>query len=314
MPAKPTIAITGGAGFIGTHLTRTLLDRGYGVRIVDNTYRTAERALRELEHLDDVEVVEGDVRYRDAMARCLRGVDSVVHLAALAINKSIVDHEESVEVNLVGSQHVFATAMELGVRRLVFASSASVYGEPTKLPMSESDTLRPATPYCISKLASEHLLRFYGGHTGTPWMALRYFNVYGPDQKTDAYYTTVVLTFVRRLLSGDPPVIQGTGQQAMDFVHVTDAARATADAIESAESNHVINVASGHSTTIAELARLLIDIVGVDVEPIFEPREVLVSRRQADISLAKRVLGWEPTVTLRDGLTEVVEIVRKEMA
>jgi UDP-glucose 4-epimerase len=299
------VLVTGGGGFIGTHLCRDLIDRGYRVRVFDNMYRPDLRSVETLLATGRAEIMEGDVRYADSVRRGVDGADYVVHLAALAINKSVVDHEESVEVNLVGSQRVFAAAADAGVKRLVLASSASVYGEPTRLPMAEDDPLNPATPYCLSKLASEHLLRFYGNQYDMPWMALRYFNVYGPGQKTGAYYTSVILTFIRRLLSGQAPIIQGNGEQSMDFVHVSDLVRATAIALECDETNHVLNIGTGVSTTIAELASILIDAVGVDVEPEFEPREVLVSRRAADISLAKKVLGWEPTITADDGLREL---------
>jgi UDP-glucose 4-epimerase len=308
--ASPLVVVTGGAGFIGTHLARELLARGFRVRAFDNLYRPVQRALDELGRSNRFELVEGDVRYRDSLARGLVGADLLVHLAALSINKSVVDQTESLEVNLLGSQRTFEAAMDAGVRRVVFGSSASVYGEPTRLPMGEDDPLRPATPYCLSKLAAEHLLQFYGRQRGLSWMALRYFNVYGPDQKTQAYYTSVVLTFIRRLLTGEPPVIQGSGDQGMDFVHVADVARATADALTSEEGNHVINIGSGEATTIADLARMLIEIVGLDVEPVFEPRDTYVSRRQADIGRAEKVLGWAPQVPLRQGLEELVDLVR----
>jgi UDP-glucose 4-epimerase len=247
--SRPLVAVTGGGGFIGTHLARDLLSREYRVRAIDNMYRPVRHALDELSVREGFELVEGDVRYPDAMKRSLSGADYLVHLAALSINKSIVDHAEALEVNLLGAQRTFDAAIDVGVQRIVFASSASVYGEPTKLPMHEDDPLHPATPYCLSKLAGEHLLRFYGDHRHIPWVALRYFNVYGPDQKIQAYYTAVVLTFIRRLLAGEPPVIQGSGEQAMDFVHVRDLARATADALESDVTNEVINIASGVSTS-----------------------------------------------------------------
>lgn len=308
--ARPLVAVTGGGGFIGTHLARDLLSRGYRVRAVDNLYRPVRHALDELSTREGFELVEGDVRYPDAMKRSLHGADFLVHLAALSINKSVIDHGEALEVNLLGSQRAFEAAIDAGVKRIVYASSASVYGEPSKLPMHEDDPLHPATPYCLSKLAGEHLLRFYGNQKRVPWVALRYFNVYGPDQKIQAYYTSVVLAFIRRLLAGEAPVIQGSGDQAMDFIHVKDLARATADALVSDATNEVFNIASGESTSIKELATLLIDIMGADVEPVFEPRETYVSRRQADITRARELLGWSPRISLRDGLADLVEYVR----
>jgi UDP-glucose 4-epimerase len=304
--ARPTVLVTGGAGFIGAYTVRLLVEQGARVRVLDNMYRADLAVLAEQRATDGVEVVEGDVRYRPSVERALDGVAGVVHLAALAINKSVAEPEESIDVNLVGSQNVFSAAAAAGVDRLVFASSASVYGEPTRLPMAEDDPLNPKTPYCTSKLASEHLLRFYEERAGLDWTALRFFNVYGPGQRTDAYYTTVVLVFVERLLRGEAPVIDGAGDQTMDFVHVRDVARSLVLALTSEQSRQVVNIGTGVQTSIAELARMLIDVVGADAEPEFRPRDVMVSRRAADISRAAEMLGWVPEVGVKEGLAEIV--------
>ena len=312
MKERGTVLVTGGAGFIGSHLTPQLLQRGWRVRIFDNFYRTDQRQIAALAGDDRVEIVEGDVRYRALVDRAMRGADRVVHLAALAINKSVAAPTESFDVNLMGTQHVAESACDAGVRRFVFASSASVYGDPKKLPMSESDGEEPRTPYCISKLAGEHLLRFLEESRGLSWMALRFFNVYGPGQRTDAYYTSVVLTFLRRIANGDAPVIDGDGEQSMDFVHVDDIARALVLALESDVSGSVLNVGTGESTSIRDLARLLIRHMGVDVEPVFHPRAVLVSRRAADITRIREVLGWEPTIDVETGLRTVVDAFKAD--
>ncbi len=307
--AGGTVLVTGGAGFIGSYVVRELASRGCRVRVLDNMYRADPAVVVEQERLPGVELVEGDIRYRAAVDRAVAGTDAVVHLAALAINKSIAAPEESVEVNLNGSQNVFAAAAEAGVRRLVFASSASVYGEPRTLPMLEDGPLDPKTPYCIAKLAGEYLLRFYERTAELDWTALRLFNVYGPGQRTDAYYTTVVLLFVARLLAGDPPVIDGDGAQTMDFVHVRDVAHAVVRSLESEASRQVVNIGTGTQTSIAELAGVLIELVGSDVEPEFRPRDVLVTRRAADVERASAVLGWTPSVGVKEGLAEVVEAI-----
>jgi UDP-glucose 4-epimerase len=204
---------------------------------------------------------------------------------------------------------VFASAADEGVARVAFASTASVYGEPRALPISEDAPLMPQTPYCLSKLASEYLLQFYGRTSQLPWNILRFFNVYGPGQRSEAYYTSVVLTFIHRLLNGEPPIIDGDGEQTMDFVHVHDVARALALAIESESAGHVCNIGTGIQTSIAELARLLIEAVGADTEPEFQPREVIVTRRAADISRAADILGWEPEIGIKEGLAQVVDEV-----
>jgi UDP-glucose 4-epimerase len=237
----------------------------------------------------------------------MKGCESVIHFAAVSINKSQADPYESIDINMVGNHNVFAAAADHGVRRLVFASSASVYGDPKKIPMHEDDPLHPLTPYCISKRAGEDLLDFYHRRSGLSWIALRFFNVYGEGQKTTAYYTSVINHFVARLKNGQPPVIDGKGEQSMDFIHVHDIARATVLALEAERDNLPINVGTGIDTSIATLARILIDAVGADVEPQFNPRDVLVARRAADTTRAREVLGFEPTITVEEGMTNLVK-------
>jgi UDP-glucose 4-epimerase len=312
MTAQRSVLVTGGAGFIGSHLTARLLGRGWRVRILDNFYRPDETRMAELVADDRVEIVEGDVRYRAVVDRAIHGVDAVVHLAALAINKSVASPSESLDVNLMGTYHVAESACTAGVSRFVFASSASVYGDPKSLPMRETDATDPQTPYCIAKLAGEQLLAFLGASRGLSWTALRFFNVYGPGQRTDAYYTSVVLTFLRRIARGQAPVIDGDGQQSMDFVHVDDVAHALVLALESDVGGAVLNVGTGSSTTIRELAHLMIDHLGVAVEPVFRPRAVLVTRRAADISHIREVLGWEPAIDVVRGLRTVVDAFKAD--
>lgn len=301
---RPTVLVTGGAGFIGMHLLPMLLDRGYDVRVMDNmSHRANREELEALAEKGNVELVENDVRYGGAVQRAVAGCDSVIHLAAVSINKSIADPDESIDINMVGNHNVICAAANEGVRRLVYASSASVYGDPPSLPMAEDGPLNPLTPYCISKLAGEHLCRFYEAQKGLSWVALRFFNVYGEGQKTSAYYTSVINHFVKRIANGEPPIIDGAGEQSMDFIHVTDIARAIVAALESSRDNLPINVGTGVQTSVAKLARVLIDAVGVDIEPIFNPRDVLVSRRAADITRAREVLGWEPKITVEQGMS-----------
>lgn len=309
MPPK-TVLFTGGAGFIGSHVTPMLLERGYRVRILDNMFRGDRDAMARLVAGGDVELIDQDVRYGGAVQRAVRGCESVIHFAAVSINKSQADPDESIDINMVGNHNVFAAAAAESVRRLVFASSASVYGDPEHLPMHEDDKLDPLTPYCISKRAGEDLLGFYQRQKGLNWIALRFFNVYGPGQKTTAYYTSVINHFVNRLRSGQAPIIDGRGEQSMDFIHVHDIARSTVAALECEGGNVPVNIGTGIDTSVAELARILIEAVGVDIEPQFNPRDVLVSRRAADIKRAREVLGWEPTIPVTEGM---IDLVRTEM-
>ncbi|MCW3841312.1 NAD-dependent epimerase/dehydratase family protein [Micromonospora yasonensis] len=305
--SKQTVFITGGAGFIGLHVVPMLLEKGYRVRIFDNMFRGDRDRIAELAATGDVELIDQDVRYGGAVHAAMKGCDYVIHLAAVSINKSQADPYESIDINMVGNHNVFAAAADHGVKRLVFASSASVYGDPKKLPMHEDDRLDPLTPYCISKRAGEDLLGFYQRSKGLNWIALRFFNVYGPGQKPTAYYTSVINHFVKRLKNGEPPVIDGKGEQSMDFIHVHDIARSVVAAMEAEQGNVPINIGTGLDTSIASLAEILIKAVGVDVQPQFNPREVLVSRRAADITRAREVLGWEPTIAVEDGMTDLIK-------
>lgn len=305
--SKKTVFITGGAGFIGLHVVPLLLEKGYRVRIFDNMWRGDRDRIGELVAAGDVELVEQDVRYGGAVHAAMKGCEFVIHLAAVSINKSQADPYESIDINMVGNHNVFAAAADHGVRRLVFASSASVYGDPKKLPMHEDDELSPLTPYCISKRAGEDLLGFYQRSKGLNWIALRFFNVYGPGQKPTAYYTSVINHFVQRLKSGQPPVIDGKGEQSMDFIHVYDIARSVVAALQAERGNLPVNIGTGIDTSVATLADILIKAVGVNVEPQFNPREVLVSRRAADITRAREVLGWQPTIAVEDGMTDLIK-------
>ena len=308
---QSTVLVTGGLGYIGSHVVPELLDRGWRVRIFDNNYRSDPNVAATLKAMDNVDVIEGDVRYANAVDSAMLGVEAVVHLAAVCLNKSISDPTESLDVNLLGTQNVLDAAARSSVSRFIYASSASVYGNPTSLPMTETDKPAPLTPYCIAKLAGEQLLDFHGQTSKMTWLALRFFNVYGPGQQTDAYYTSVVLTFLRRLAAGDAPVIDGRGEQSMDFVHVTDVARSVGMALDSTATGQVLNVGTGTQTSIAELADELTRILGSDAKPVFRPREVLVTQREASTERIREVLGWEPTVPLQEGLASVVDYLKK---
>lgn len=306
-----TVLVTGGLGYIGGYAVRELLARGWRVRILDNRYRSDPSVEASLAAESAVEVIEGDVRYPHAVAAATKGVEAVVHLAAICINKSVSAPTESLDVNLMGTQNVFAAAANEGVRRLVFASSASVYGNPDAMPMREQDPPAPLTPYCVAKLAGEQMLAFHSQRSNMSWAALRFFNVYGPGQPVDAYYTSVIVTFLNRLAAGQPPIIDGRGDQSMDFIHVADVARAIATVLDRDLPNCTLNIGTGQQTTIAELAQRLIRATGQDVEPQFRPREVLVSRREASTERTRALLDWAPQVDLDEGLASVVDWLKE---
>lgn len=310
MPKRPVVLFTGGAGFIGMHVIPLLMERGYEIRLFDAMTHRANRAdVEALAETGQLELIENDVRYGGAVQRAVRGCDSVIHFATVSINKSIADPDESIDINMVGNHNVIAAAANEGVRRLVYASSASVYGDPTSLPMSEDSPLDPLTPYCISKLSGEQLCGFYERQHGLSWSALRFFNVYGPGQRTSAYYTSVINHFLNRIANGEAPVIDGRGEQSMDFVHVTDVARAVVLALDAPSGGGPVNIGTGVQTSVAELAAILIAAMGANVEPIFNPRDVLVNHRAADIARARQVLDWEPLVSVKDGMSQLVDEV-----
>lgn len=300
----PKILVTGGAGFIGSHLVRELVKRKHKVRVLDNLMTGDVSNISDL----DVEFVEGDVRNMKDVDRAMKNVDYVFHLAAVCINYSIRHPRKSIDINLVGSNNVFLSALRNKVKRLIFASSASVYGDPKKLPMKEDDRLNPITPYCISKVDSERLLRFYSSY-GLKYNILRYFNVYGPGQRVDAYYTSVIMLFAKRLINNKSPIIRGDGSQTMDFVHVKDVVQANILAMKSKQHNDVFNVGTGIQTTIKELANIIVNALNSKVKPQCDGKKTLVQRRQADISKIKKI-GYKVAVKPEQGIKEIVKCLK----
>jgi UDP-glucose 4-epimerase len=296
-----SVLVTGGAGFIGGHLVDALVDDN-DVRVLDNE-RTGDLASVP----DGAEVVEGDIRDTDAVARATDGVDVVFHEAAVvSVAESVEKPVESNEVNLSGTLTVLDAARREDAR-FVFASSAAVYGRPERVPVVEADPTEPLSPYGLQKLAGDRYARMYEDLYGLEVVPLRYFNVYGPGQ-TGGDYAGVITAFLDRLRAGEPPVIHGDGTQSRDFVHVSDIVRANLLAATTDATGEAYNVATGDAITIRELADLLVDVTGVDVEPEHGPaREGDIDESRADISKARDRLGYEPETSLREGLTDLVE-------
>jgi nucleoside-diphosphate-sugar epimerase len=298
--------VTGGAGFIGHHLARRLLEDGYEVRALDN-FATGRR--ERLEGLD-VELVEGDLRSYERAHRAVRGTGLVFHLGALpSVPRSMQDPLTTSAVNVEGTLNVLLAARDENVRRVVFASSSSVYGANPALPKREDHQLLPVSPYGVSKVAAEHYCRAFTAVYGLETVSLRLFNVFGPGQDPLSQYAAVVPRFIAAFASRESPVIYGDGTQTRDFTYVADVVEAfTAAATSEAAAGEFINVAAGAETSVAELAELLAQLVGTDVMPRFEPARLgEVTRSSADRSKAASLLDWVPTWSLADALRVCIE-------
>ncbi len=298
--------VTGGAGFIGSHLVEELVKRGHKVRVFDSLIKGKLSSIKLLIDQGKVDFYEGDVRNRDAVDEAMKGVDYVFHTAGIHIEKSVKSPDDCISTNIQGSYNVFISALNHNVRRIIFSSSSSVYGDPRKLPMHEDDQLYPAEPYGAGKLYCEHLLQHLA-KKGLRYNALRYYNVYGERQAAHAYYTTVVTHFIKRIINNESPVIDGKGDQSMDFTHVSDVVMANIAAMESEAVNEAFNVGTGISTSVAQLAEIIIKAVGKEgqLKPIFRDREVLVTRRQADTTKAEKLLKFKAKVAVEEGLSMV---------
>ncbi|HZC05059.1 MAG TPA: SDR family oxidoreductase [Ktedonobacterales bacterium] len=309
--AKGLCLVTGGAGFIGSHLVDGLLAAGYPVRVLDDLSTGDEANLAHLR--GTLKILRGDLRDSDAVRAAMSGVEVVFHLAAISsVQRSIVDPVEAIDVNVRGAMQVLQVAQESGVRRVVIASSAAVYGDSEALPLKESAAPNPLSPYAVHKLACEHLCKVFSRMYGLETVALRYFNVYGARQRPDAEYAAAIPRFVERLRRNQAPVIFGDGEQTRDFIHISDVVRANLLAAQSeAAVGQVMNIASGQGASVNEVVRTLTDLTGATVEPRLEPAQAGDIRESvADITLARDLLGFEPQVSLREGLAALIEQLR----
>jgi UDP-glucose 4-epimerase len=303
--------VTGGAGFIGSHLATALVKRGDRVRVLDNL----STGFREnLDHVrEKVEWMEGDVRDEATVARAVKQADCVFHQAALAsVPRSVECPRETHEVCVTGTLNLLRAARKAGVRRFVYAASSSAYGDQASGPRRETDLPQPLSPYAAAKLAGEMYCRAFYQTYELQTVIVRYFNVFGPRQDPGSEYSAVIPIFVTRLLSGKQPVIYGDGYQSRDFTYVDNVVRGNLLAAETPEAaGQTLNIASGSSTTLLELLRIIGQLLSVSVEPVFDqPRPGDVRESLADIALARDKLGYEPTVTLEDGLRRSIDYYR----
>lgn len=313
-----TYLITGGGGFIGSHLAETLLHGGHRVRVLDN-WSTGRRAnLRTLEAYvasGALEVREGDVRDAACVRRALDGIDYVFHEAALpSVPRSVANPVESHEVNCTGTLNVLMGCREAGVKRVVYAGSSSAYGDTAALPQREDSAPAPLSPYAASKLTGEYYCRVFSRVYGLETVVLRYFNVFGPRQDPNSEYSAVIPRFITRLLRGEAPTIYGDGGQSRDFSYIANVVEGNLCAMSVPQAGgEVYNVSCGSTTTLLELARMLGEILRVERAPQFEPaRPGDIRHSQADIARASSRLGYRVKVQIREGLERTVAYFRAE--
>lgn len=303
------ILVTGGAGFIGSHLVEGLLESGHEVKVLDNLSTGNIENLSECEGKSSFQFIKGDIRDRVDVESAVRGVDVIFHEAAITSVPVSVDNPELTrEVNVEGTLKLLQEALDQCVDRFVFASSCAVYGEVDDLPINEESSLDPLSPYAESKLKGEEKCKEFD-QKGLETVMLRYFNVYGPRQG-EGSYSGVITKFFDRVEKGEAPIIFGSGKQTRDFVYVRDIVRANILAMKKKDiSGEVFNVGGGVSVSINELCRTILDITGnSEMDPIYEearPGDIMHSR--ADLSKSSEMLDYESEVSIEEGLREVSE-------
>ncbi len=306
--------VTGGAGFIGSHIVEALLQRGLRVRVLDN-FSTGKRE-NLVDFLDRIELIEGDIRSYPTVREAVEGVDFVLHQAALpSVPRSIKDPLTSNEVNVTGTINLLEAARDAGVKRLVYASSSSIYGDLEVLPKTEDMLPKPLSPYAVTKLAGEKYCQVFTKIYGLETVSLRYFNVFGPRQDPNSQYSAVIPKFIRMILNDTPPKVFGDGEQSRDFTYVDNVVSANLLACEKGLENlagEVFNIACGRRVTINLLIETINTILHKNITAIYcEPRLGDVKHSLANIGKARQFLGYEPKIDFRQGLEKVIEAMSK---
>ncbi len=310
-----TCLVTGGAGFIGSNLIRALLERGYGVRVLDDLSTGYRANLDEI--ASQVDFFEGSVCDSDLVATAMDGVECCFHQAAIpSVPRSVSDPVSTNRVNIEGSINVFLAARDAGVRRVVYASSSSVYGNADVSPVHEDLPTKPISPYGVSKAATEHYARVFSALYGMDIVGLRYFNVFGPRQDPASQYAAVIPIFINRMLRGERPPVHGNGRQSRDFSYIDNIVEANIRACEAeGPIAGVYNAACGAETSILGILALLNDILGTKLSPLFEAaRKGDISRSCANIARASQAFGYKPQVTVGEGLKRTVDWYRKQVS
>ncbi|MFQ5880873.1 MAG: SDR family oxidoreductase [Candidatus Methylomirabilales bacterium] len=306
--------VTGGAGFIGSHLVEALLHQGEAVRVLDNFTTGRRENLAPI--LDRIELLEGDLRDRPMVEKAVEEIEVIFHQGALpSVSRSIEDPMTSHEVNATGTLNLLVAARAARVRRLVYASSSSIYGESPVLPKEEEMPPRPLSPYAVSKLVGEYYCQVFYAVYGLETVCLRYFNVFGPCQDPASPYAAVIPRFIHALLQGKAPVIFGDGHQTRDFTFVANVVNATLLAAHAPGADgQVMNVACGQRFSLLDLVAALRRTLEVDLPPRFAPpRPGDIRHSQASIAKAQKLLGYQPRVSFEEGLHQTVQWMRSQM-
>jgi len=304
--------VTGGAGFIGSHIVEELLKRKEKVRVLDN-FSTGKKE-NVAPFLEEIELIEGDIRKPEVVKKAMKGVDYVLHQAALpSVPRSIKDPVTTNEVNVLGTLNILMAAKEVGVKKVVYASSSSVYGETPTLPKRENMKSSPLSPYALSKLAGEEYSRLFFSLYGLETIILRYFNIFGPRQDPTSQYAAVIPKFISFLLNGKRPTIYGDGEQSRDFTYVLNVVNANLLAITSKTKEGIFNIACGKRITVNKLVTDLNKIMNTDIKPLHtNPRPGDVKHSQADISRVEKALNYRVKVDFKEGLRKTVEWFRSQ--
>ena len=300
--------ITGGAGFIGSNIAEHLVRQGKGVRIFDNFSSGKRENLAAFE--DKIEIIESDLRVFDAVKHAMDGVRHVLHMGAIpSVQRSVEDPHMTNQANITGTLNVLLAARDAGVKRVVFSSSSSVYGDTPTLPKREDMMPSPLSPYAAQKLAGEHYCSIFQRLYGLETISLRYFNVFGPRQDPQSQYAAVIPRFITAILNNEPPTIYGDGKQTRDFSHVENVIEANLAACVASDEalGEAFNIACGSRISLLELVDTINSITGKKIQPRFEPpRPGDIRDSQADISKAKKQLRWTPSIDFRKGIEKVV--------
>ena len=305
--------VTGGAGFIGSHLVETLVKQGQDVRVLDN-FLTGKRENIE-EFLDKIDLIEGDIRDFNTCEQAVNGVDYVLHQAALpSVPRSIKDPVLTNAINVVGTLNLLVASKDAKVNKFVFASSSSVYGDDPNLPKKEGIEGVPLSPYAVTKLVGENYLRVFSEIFGLGTVALRYFNIFGPRQDPHSQYAAVIPNFITRVIEEDSPKIFGDGEQSRDFTFVANVVKANLLAVESEDiSGEVFNIACGDRITVNTLFEKIRHFFQKEVDPFYDkPRPGDILHSFADIAKARKMLKYEPAMSFDDGLRETIQWYSKK--